>query len=247
MLHSLVLLLVCLQPPDTKEPPLAPAAPPTVQDILKIRGQIAELVAKEATMRAAYDKENAKLGIPPSPGFSFGRPGKDGKDGHSPVVAWGLPGTPDFDRLSIDGKFTGPHLTGPKGDPAPIPPGPNPPDPPSPTADKLWLVVLEETADRTAITGAVLGDLTFWNSLKPLGHGFSKFDQNDPGTAAQSYVARFADLNKARIAAGQEALKLPVLFIMDVAKPVGSNMVKVIPLPGTTAEIRAQIKSITGK
>lgn len=46
--------------------------------------------------------------------------GKDGEDGHSPVV------TVAGDQLAVDGKVTGPHLTGPKG-----PQGPSGPSGPA--------------------------------------------------------------------------------------------------------------------
>lgn len=42
-----------------------------------------------------------------------GDKGDPGKDGHSPVVDFGT--GEDFDRLSIDGRVRGPHLTGPSG------------------------------------------------------------------------------------------------------------------------------------
>lgn len=104
---------------DTPTPKAAepvPAPTPTVADILKTREEIAKLVAKEAAQVAALNADLKKLGIAPVEATGIGRPGKDG---HSPVLTWGTGA--DADRIAIDGKFTGPHLTGPQGPPAPGP------------------------------------------------------------------------------------------------------------------------------
>lgn len=100
----------------------APAAPPTVADIMATRAEIAKLVAKEAKQVADLNLELKKLGIAPLEAMGIGKPGKQGppgKDGHSPVLTWGTGA--DFDRIAIDGVFSGPHLTGPPGSPAPLP------------------------------------------------------------------------------------------------------------------------------
>ena len=49
---------------------------------------------------------------PPGPPGPPGEDGAPGADGHSPVLTW------ISDQIAIDGSVTGPHLTGPPGDPA---------------------------------------------------------------------------------------------------------------------------------
>ena len=47
----------------------------------------------------------------------------------------------------------------------PVPPGPSPQPPPIVITTDATLIVIEETADRTPETAAVLGDITFWSGL----------------------------------------------------------------------------------
>jgi len=205
-----------------------PAPPPTVADIIKAREAIAKAVAEHDRLLMAFNAELAKLKLPPVDALGIGKPGPRGPKGDK-----GDPGP-----------------QGPKGDKGDPGTSPQPPDPtpiPQPQADKLWIVVLEETADRNTAVGRVLGDLAFWQSIKALGHKYQFFDQNNPGTVAQSYVAKFGEINTARIIAKKEPLKMPVVFFVDPTKPIETNVLSCVPLPATTADVRAYIKQLTGR
>jgi len=126
MRSAIVALLICTSafaadpPKPSPEPPLVA---PTVADVLKANADAEAAIIKAKATFEAWKKDAAK--IDPSIAkldFAIGkasRPGPPGKDGHSPVLTWGTGA--DSDRIAIDGKFTGPHLTGPPGPPAPVP------------------------------------------------------------------------------------------------------------------------------
>jgi hypothetical protein len=135
--------------PRTDPPkPVPPAPVPTPAEILALRAKIAELVSQEAAMVAALNAELAKLG-PSVQKVEASSIGKPGKDGHSPVLTW------VGDQIAIDGKVTGPHLTGPIGPPGPQgpagPPAPTPPilDPLGQALTAAWS--FESSADKTKV------------------------------------------------------------------------------------------------
>lgn len=234
MRSALILMAVALLPALAHAEPPKPASPstaPSVADILKANADVIAAIKKRDALVAEFNKQLKLLSLPPVEALGIGRPGPPGPRGPA-----GPPGP-----------------VGPRGEQGPAGPpgsGPAPPvDPVPPVAEKLWLIVLEETADRQSnpAIGRVLGDLTFWNGIQALGHAYQHFDQNNPGTVAQSYVTKLGEINAVRLAAGQEALKLPVLFVMDSKRPVGQNVLRVTPLPGTTTDIRALVKTFTGK
>lgn len=97
----------------------APAAPPTVADILKADAEIVAAIKKRDALVKAFNAELAKLKIPPLEILGIGRPGPPGPRGPAG------PQGPQGER--------GPQ--GPKGDKGDPAPGPTPPDPPAPQPD----------------------------------------------------------------------------------------------------------------
>lgn len=120
-------------------------------------------------------------------------------------------------------------------DPQP-PPGPNP----EPVSKAAWVVVVEETEQRTPAVASVLNDLAYWKSLTPRGLGWRFYDQNSPDAKAKKYDQITKDKD------GRE-VPLPRLILLDRdgkdpltgGKPVAS------PLPATTAGIDALLKGVS--
>jgi hypothetical protein len=118
--------------------------------------------------------------------------------------------------------------------PTPIPgpgPSPQPPAPPAPAVSNVWLIVVDDMANRTISTGRVLGDLDFWKSIEGLGLHWHVFDQGEAEVSAKGYGAV------------AEKVGLPALLILG---PDGSNL-RSVKLPDTTGEIRTLVKEVTGR
>ncbi len=115
--------------------------------------------------------------------------------------------------------------------PEPTPPSPNPNPQPDIKVDTkdAWVLVVEETAERTAATAKVLQDNGYWQSLKGRGllHGFLDDDPPTPETTA----------NLAR------SKGLPALVIVSSKGDVLHAGV----LPKSVAEIDAIVKASTGR
>lgn len=105
--------------------------------------------------------------------------------------------------------------------PPPIPPQPEPQPQPTPIVSTARVIVIEETADRTPEAAAVLGDLKFWQSLPG---GFRFYDDDSPDAIA--FVQQSADISR------------PTLILIDQRGKVLLS----VPLPKTTAEIKALLK-----
>lgn len=118
------------------------------------------------------------------------------------------------------------------GTPAPIPPKPDPPTPTPPKpepkpADSLWVIVIEESGQRTADTAKVIGDEAWKAGLLTRGHKYRLYDQDSPG--GQKY--------------GVAVKERPGLLLLDK----DGDWHFAGPLPKTTAEIDILIKKAGGK
>jgi hypothetical protein len=79
--------------------------------------------------------------------------------------------------------------TPPKPEPGPGPqPDPNPdPEPgpkPEPNSDAKWIVVVEETNERSVETAKLMNNLKFWESLKTRGLQYRFYDDDSPDAAS---------------------------------------------------------------
>ncbi len=144
------------------------------------------------------------------------------------------PGTYKIKLRSISGRdVQTARLTVTVDGPLPGPPSPNPsPAPtPAPTASNTWLVVVDDTANRTVATGRVLGDLAFWHSLEGIGQHWHVFDKGEAEVATKGYAAAAAKVG------------LPALLVVS---PDG-KLLRAVKLPDTTDAVRALVKEVTGK
>jgi hypothetical protein len=105
------------------------------------------------------------------------------------------------------------------GSPAPPPP----PPPPTPSQKVAWVIVVEETAERTPQTARVLGDLPFWARL---GVPRRVYDKDDPAVKTNRYD----------VAAGK-AGGLPAMLLLSEA----GDVLKSIKLPATVDEVRKEV------
>lgn len=213
---ALFALLLLAAPGWADPPPAAPAAP-SVASIKARREKIAALqkeyaakldalVKEDAAEVVALNRELATLGVigkvePLSIGI-----GKPGKDGHSPVVKFGTGA--DADRLAIDGIVSGPHLTGPKGDP-----GSGPVVPPDAFQALLQAAYTAEPAADKAIQVAWLAD--FFTSASV------------PGTPIWANT-NTADLLKVLLAVRHA--KIPDTSLTKVRAVVDAELVKLFTL-----------------
>ena len=100
------------------------------------------------------------------------------------------------------------------------------PPPPPPNQKVAWVIVVEETAERTPQTARVLGDLAFWARL---GVPWRVYDKDDPAVKAHQYDV-----------AASKAGGLPALLLLSD----GGDVLKAVKLPGSTADVQ---KEVTGK
>ncbi len=145
----------------------------------------------------------------------------------------------DFITIGITGDAPAPvppQPVPPIPDPVPPPaptPTPNPPPIPVPNVASAWLVVIEESSERTAAIAKVMGNLTYWQGLKTQGHNYRFYDKDSAEAKAKGYVARAGTVG------------LPALLILD---PKGGRQpLSATKLPATTAEIDTLLKGVTGK
>jgi hypothetical protein len=101
---------------------------------------------------------------------------------------------------------------------------PGPPDPPGPTTKPAWVVVIEETAERTEATGRLLGDLPGWQAL---GVSWRFYDKDAPEVRAKKY-----DLVVSKAGVG-----LPAMILLDKA----GNVIGAMKLPATMADVRKAV------
>ena len=142
------------------------------------------------------------------------------------AVASSKEGITGFERSLIvigDGKVT------PTPDDRKQPAPPIPPDPPGPAKGKVaWLIVIEETSQRTPETAKVLADIAGWNSLGPKW----RFYDIDDAYAKTAGYKRTAD--KANVA-------LPALLLISDK----GDAITAVPLPKTVADVKAKIEEVS--
>lgn len=103
--------------------------------------------------------------------------------------------------------------------------GAKPPDPPAPTGKVAWVIVVEESAERTVQTARILGDLGFWRSVIAKGVGWHVYDKDDPVAVSNGYLP---DAQKAGFPA--------MLLMNDKGK-----ILKAMKLPASTADVLKEI------
>jgi hypothetical protein len=122
--------------------------------------------------------------------------------------------------------------------PGPPPPDPVPPAPPGPvTPQKLWVVIVEETADAVATRGAFLSDQTLRKFMEAHGHRWRVVDKDVVGTDGKppEDVQRFL--------ADARARKLPMLYLVNAK----GQTVHQEPVPATAAELLTLLKKWGGE
>lgn len=141
----------------------------------------------------------------------------------------------------VDGKIVPPvycAITVNQSPQPPPKPDPTPdPKPPTPKVDSLSLVAIYESSDTNSKTAKVVADYVFWESLKPLGVKWFKIDKDQKDANGSSLV----DSHNYRQYVDKHGL--PCLLFMDSAGLV----VRAIPLPDSTATVRANITQLMGK
>lgn len=150
----------------------------------------------------------------------------DGRSGLAEliIVPVGVKAESEVIRRLIDAN-SGPQP--PPPDPKPEP-NPNPkPDPKPAEPQEVWVIVVEETAQRTVDTAKVLNDTKFWNGLVARGHRFRLFDKDAPEAAG--FASQMPSLPGVLVMAkdGKKlyAGKLPktVAELEDTLKKVGAK------------------------
>jgi len=136
-------------------------------------------------------------------------------------------------HLVRDGKLEIAAIEVEVGGDSPEPPGPDPPtpdpDPPIPTPgplDEMWVIVVEESSDRTTGQAQVLFTYSLANWLSQNGHHFRLVDQDQPATDLSTWIAQ------------AEQHDLPRLFLVGE----DGEAVHEGPLPETIAEMMALVK-----
>jgi hypothetical protein len=144
------------------------------------------------------------------------------------IVLWDGPKVEDSAVLVID-------ATG--GKPVP-PPDPQPePTPDPPVKDrKLFVVLIEESADAVAGRGAMLSDKALSDRFKEKGHKWRVADKDVVGPSGQppADLKRFLDAAKGK--------PLPQLFLVDEAGVI----LKQLNAPKTAADLLAEMRKVGG-
>ena len=110
--------------------------------------------------------------------------------------------------------------------PPPIPePKPNPPEPKQAVA---WVVVVEETADRTPEVAKVLGDLTYWQGLR----------KREPAVEWRFYDKDSPEAKKRNYDTFGREVGLPAVLLLGA----DGKVVDKFKLPSSTGEIDAKLK-----
>lgn len=144
------------------------------------------------------------------------------------VILWDGVKVEDSSVLVID-------ATG--GKPVPPTPDPQPVDPVVPVADqKLFVVLIEESAEAVGTRGAMLADKTLNDRFKEKGHKWRVADKDVIGPDGQppADLKRFLDLSKGK--------SLPQLFLVDEK----GKIIKQLNAPRTAADLLSEIKKVGG-
>lgn len=117
-------------------------------------------------------------------------------------------------------------------------PQPKPqPDPPAPvTPQKLFVVIIEETAEAVANRGAMLADKTLNDRMNEKGHRWRVADQNvvDATGKPPADLVQFLTAAKGK--------KLPQLFFVDQQ----GHILKQLDLPATAAGVVTEMQKVGG-
>ena len=77
----------------------------------------------------------------------------------------------------------------------PVPPVPPPnPEPPVSKVDKVWIVVVEESSERSAEMARLLGDLDYWRGLEAKGHRWRIYDKDNPAVAEKGLMKHISNI-----------------------------------------------------
>lgn len=118
--------------------------------------------------------------------------------------------------------------------PTPSPPPDNDPKPappePTPKADLLWIIVVEETKDRTPATASVLNDFQYWNNIRSKGHYVRFYDKDQEEAKNYGYVKR------------AQTVGLPAIIFYDQKSHAHLKTTK---LPLSTSTIDLEIKGVS--
>lgn len=106
-------------------------------------------------------------------------------------------------------------------DPGPDPPGPGP----SPVEGPVWIIILEESSERSPATATILGDKAFIDRQQAAGNKFRVYDDDSPDAAA------FSALTTIR----------PALIVQSAKN---GKVLKTMALPKDSAGIEAVLKEV---
>jgi hypothetical protein len=111
--------------------------------------------------------------------------------------------------------------------------GPQPPPKPEPQPDPTpvpiaatWVLVIEESAMRTAPIALLLNDFAMWKRLEAKGVKWRIYDVDSPDVKAKKYDVAVSGVG------------VPAVLMLDAA----GKIVKVAKLPATAAELEALVK-----
>ena len=169
--------------------------------------------------------------------------------GTAAVFTSGLPGVWTF--IAAANAETGPPLIASHvitiGEPIPVPPTPpvpppippDPPTPPTPPAGPRWVIILEESAERTPQLAAVITSPTLRRYLSDnKHHPLRTADKDSQAAWLQPYLER------AKLA------NAPMPALLIVADPIaGSSAAKVLhigPVPATAEAVIAELRKAGG-
>lgn len=124
----------------------------------------------------------------------------------------------------------------PDPNPHPLPPDPDPPKPkpdpvPEPSVDipGSWVLIVEESAERTIDMSRIVTDSTYWQTYVTRDLHWRVYDDDSPDAVSYLGVAN--------------EVGIPALIVLS---PVGKVLAKQ-PLPQNTAAIDAIVKGVTGR
>lgn len=106
----------------------------------------------------------------------------------------------------------------------------NPPPDPVPKAELLWIIVVEETSERTPSTIRVINDFQYWNTIRAKGHQVRFYDKDQEEAKSYGYVKR------------AQTVGLPAVIFYDQKSHAH---LKTIKLPLSTATIDLEIKGVS--
>lgn len=199
---------------------VAQAAPPVVTVPQEVTGEVGSFVAVRATVT---DAKVVKF-VPVDPGLNV-FPADLLADKTATVVTGSKPGK--FRLICYSGNADGPSepvtvtvVIGGGGPPVVDPVNPNPPTPTPAKAEKVILVVVEETLSRTVKQGEQLAALQEWADAGK--HGRFTVDKDDPTAARNGYLAVLKEKD----------VSLPAVIVFDAKG--GNKPLTVLKLDGDT-------------